>query len=206
MKSKIINITNILSFILLTLTILTLPAYGSFIDVSSELEATCYIYNHSCKVKVIDNKYKQAYATRDNEVIFTTGMVSILTDSELTSVGYHEVGHIIFEHYKKSDKFFDNFDFSDASKIQEMRYNHEIEADLFSTYMDFKHNVFPKLPTALFKIVGANNLDRTSDTHPKPNDRIAYIYKFYNYLQRISNNEKNYNTSYSRFIQTKRHR
>lgn len=203
MKTNIINTANILSFILLILTILTLPAYGSFIDVSSELEATCYIYNHSCKVEVTDNKHPQAYATRDNKVIFTTGIINMLTDNELKSVGYHEVGHIIFNHYRKADRFFDNFDFQDASEIVEMRYNHEIEADLFSTYIDFKNHQFPKLPTALFKIVGASNLDKTSDTHPKPNDRIKYIYKFYNYLQRINKNETNYTSSYRRFLYSK---
>ena len=203
MNLKIINIANIISFILLFITLLTLPASGSIQDVASELETLCSTYQHECKVEVTSNKYPQAYATRDNKVIFTTGIINMLTGNELKSVGYHEVGHIIFNHYRKADRFFDNFDFQDSSKIVEMRYNHEIEADLFSTYIDFKNHQFPKLPTALFKIVGASNLDKTSDTHPKPNDRIKYIYKFYNYLQRINKNETNYTSSYRRFLYSK---
>lgn len=204
MKSKIINITNILSFILLTLTILTLPASGNILDVSIELETLCSTYQHECQVEITDNKSPQAYATRDNKVVFTTGIVRKLTEDELKSVGYHEVGHIIFNHYKRSDNFFNNFDFQDNRKVIEMKRNHEIESDLFSTYIDFKHNKIPYLATALFKLVAPNELSKATDSHPATEYRIRYMYQFSNYLKE-QKNEKNYYSSYSGFIYTQQY-
>ena len=202
MKSKIINIANIISFILLFIILLTLPASGNILDLSTELETLCSMYQHECQVEVIDNRYPQAYATRDNKIVFTTGMLKKLTDNELKSVGYHEVGHIIFNHYKRSDKFFDNFDFQDNNKAIEMRRNHEIESDLFSTYIDFKHENIPYLATALFKLTAPDKLSVATNSHPATSYRIEYMYKFNNYLKGFSN-EKNYHSSYSRYIHTK---
>ena len=202
MKSKIINIANIISFILLFIVLLTLPASGNILDVSIELETLCSTYQHECQVEVIDNKYPQAYATRDNKIVFTTGIIKKLTDNELKSVGYHEVGHIIFNHYKRSDKFFDNFDFQDNNKAIEMRRNHEIESDLFATYIEYKHNNIPYLATALFKLTSPDKLTIATSSHPATAYRIEYMYKFNNYLKGLSN-EKNYYSSYSRYIHTK---
>lgn len=205
MKSKIINIANIISFILLFITLLTLPASGNILDLSNELETLCSMYKHECQVEVIDNKYPQAYATRDNKIVFTTGIIQKLTENELKSVGYHEVGHIIFNHYKRSDKFFDSFDFQDNNKAIEMRRNHEIESDLFATYIEYKHGNIPYLATALFKLTSPDKLSIATDSHPATEDRIRYIYKFNNYLKGLKN-EKNYYTSYSRFIYTEQYR
>lgn len=205
MKSKIINIANIISFILLFITLLTLPVSGSLLDISTELETLCSMYKHECQVEVIDNKYPQAYATRDNKIVFTTGIIQKLTENELKSVGYHEVGHIIFNHYKRSDRFFDSFDFQDNNKAIEMRRNHEIESDLFATYIEYKHNNIPYLATALFKLTSPDKLSTATDSHPATEDRIRYMYKFNNYLKGLKN-EKNYYTPYSRFIYTKQYR
>lgn len=202
MKLKIINIANIISFILLFIILLTLPASGNILDISIELETLCSTYQHECQVEVIDNKYPQAYATRDNKIVFTTGIIKKLTDNELKSVGYHEVGHIIFNHYKRSDRFFDNFDFQDNNKAIEMRRNHEIESDLFATYIEYKHGNIPYLATALFKLTSPDKLSTATDSHPATSDRIRYMYKFNNYLKGLSN-EKNYHSSYSRYIHTK---
>ena len=202
MKSKIINIANIISFILLFIVLLTLPASGNILDVSIELETLCSTYQHECQVEVIDNKYPQAYTTRDNKIVFTTGIIKRLTENELKSVGYHEVGHIIFNHYKRSDRFFDNFDFQDNNKAIEMRRNHEIESDLFSTYIDFKHGNIPYLATALFKLTSPDKLTIATSSHPATEYRVRYMYKFSNYLKGLSN-EKNYYSSYSRYIHTK---
>lgn len=202
MKSKIINIINIISFILLFIILLTLPTYGSIPDVLIELETLCSIYQHECKVEVTDNKYPQAYATRDNKVVFTTGIIKMLTENELRSVGYHEVGHIIFNHYKRSDRFYGNFDFQDNNKAIEMRRNHEIESDLFSTYIDFKRGDVPYITTALLKLTSPARMSVATDTHPSTLYRIEYAYKFNSYLKGLSN-EKNYHSSYSRHIYTK---
>ena len=200
--TRIINITYILSFILLIITLLTLPASGSILDVSIELETLCSTYQHECQVEIIDNKSPQAYATRDNKIVFTTGIIRKLTEDELKSVGYHEVGHIIFNHYKRSDNFFNNFDFQDNRKAIEMRRNHEIESDLFSAYIDFKHDKIPYLATALFKLTAPDKLSIATSSHPATAYRIEYMYKFNNYLKGLSN-EKNYYSSYSRYIHTK---
>lgn len=191
-----------LSFVLLFVTLLTLPAFGTILDVANELETLCNIYQHKCQVEIISSEHPQAYATRDNRVKFTTEMIERLTENEIRSVGYHEVGHIIFNHYKKSDIFFDNFDFQDNNKAIEMRRNHEIESDLFATYIDFKYSRIPYLATALFKLTSPDKLSIATSSHPATEDRVRYMYKFNNYLKGLKY-EKNYYPPHSRYIYTK---
>lgn len=168
--------------LILILTFLSLPALGlddfEKIALTNELTTVCKLYNHPCTVVFNNNsKWKQAYTTRQGELVFTKAMIDTITYEQARAVGLHEAGHHILEHYKKLDEFIDNWTFK-AGHIKKFRHQQETQADLFATKIMLDNGLPNSLPDALTNIIPPEKFNDSTDLHPSGRTRVENIKNF----------------------------
>lgn len=122
----------------------------------------------------------QAYTTPYGNIILTRALTNKLTYNETLSVGYHEVGHRVLNHFGKfMDYYYEHYPLK-RKELQYIKHKHELEADLFSVKMDIQTHKKIYLPSALEKISPKKYYKHNTDTHPATEQRIKYMKKYYN--------------------------
>lgn len=150
------------------------------IKLQKELTDLCIQYGSSCNVKFNNSPRVQAYTTPDGTILFTKGLLDKLSYSQSLSVGYHEVGHRVLNHFKRYSSYtWDNYPMNDV-KEKTIRHQHEIEADMFATMIALNNNMSNALPDALKVITPNYYYNTTSVTHPSTKQRIYFMKKFEN--------------------------
>lgn len=139
------------------------------------LENVCKSYKDFCTVVITNDINIQAYTTPYGKIVITSGLLDKVTYNEALSVGYHEVGHRVLNHFGKfMDYYYNNYPLT-AKEFQEFKHKQEIEADTFSALLDLKLNGHSYLASALSKISPQKYNVMSTKTHPATNARIRHL-------------------------------
>lgn len=171
-------------------------AQGSELSNKQKLENICKQFKRPCTIIYDNSKRIEGYTTIDGRIVLSLGLRQVLTDDEIFAVGLHEVGHHIQRHYDRQYQLLTKHPNISQSELIEFRYTMEYEADRFATFYYLHNDRFNYLPSALRHITAKDKVNLATNTHPSTYDRI----------ERMRQLETNYNTSYSRRIQTKQYR
>lgn len=156
---------------------ISLPTYSitpNELNIKSEVESICKSLNTPCEVEYITSYIPQGYATYDNKIILSSGLMSVLSYEELRAVSLHEVGHIVLKHYKQVDKFMKHWDLNPTT-LKQLRHKHELEADTFAVQYDLITNHQNYLAPALQHLVSPQQYIQETNSHPSPNYRVNII-------------------------------
>lgn len=146
----------------------------------NEGKQLCNIYLVKCKASVVDVDGVGAFTTSKNEIFITKGLANIMSEDEFRAVVFHEVGHAVLRHSQRQATLIANASVNGRLNRKdwiEMRHRHELEADRFASYTLKVLNKPNNLDTALIKLMGTQNLDLKSDTHPTLRIRLIEIGK-----------------------------
>lgn len=184
----------IITLIVLIEMCLSIKVYGATltdaIKVQKKLVDICNSYNKPCSVAIIKDTKPRGYTTYDGQIVFTTGLIDKLNKEQLSSVGLHEVGHNVLNHYSKMEKFLTQNEIPTENDIIAVRHSHEHQADLFAVNYLLNNNMSIALPSALEAITNPSYLNRTTVTHPSYTTRVKVIN---NYINNYNNASGAYN-------------
>lgn len=149
-------------------------------QILNEGKQLCSIYLVKCEASVVDVEGAGAFTTAKNQIFITKGLANIMNEDEFRAVVFHEVGHAVLRHSQRQASLIARA--SVAGKLNRkdwiaMRHSHELEADRFASYTLKVLNKPNNLDTALTKLMGTQNLDLKSDTHPTLRTRLIEIGK-----------------------------
>lgn len=177
--------------LLLTLFIFATSYYSvknfATYNLIKEYENTCKYYGVECQVKILDTKGTRAYATLDDEIFISRGLIERLTPNELRAVIYHEMSHIILEHPLTSYNYLaKRLKISQAS-FNELRRGQEFQADELATHLLLIEGRNAELDAALQKIVDRSGWGLSSQTHPSISRRVQHIQRVEEYYHATCN-------------------
>lgn len=184
----------VITLIVLIEMCLSVKVYGATltdaIKVQKKLVDICNSYNKSCSVAIIKDTKPRGYTTYNGQIVFTTGLIDKLNKEQLSSVGLHEVGHNVLNHYSKMEKFLTQNEIPKENDIVAMRHAHEHQADLFAVNYLLNNNMSIALPSALETLIGFKNYNKVTPTHPSYTARVKVIN---NYINNYNNASGTYN-------------
>lgn len=150
-------------------------------DIDTVIENTCKDYNTYCKVVYYDSDIPRAYTNQSHNIYISSKMKSMLSDNELLAVAYHEIGHIVLNHFKEHFDFTWNNYPLEYNSYKEFRHLQELQADTFSTLTQLNTQGTAYLPNALQTIVPIQVQRVETYTHPSTYNRIQMMNNIINY-------------------------
>ena len=173
--------------ILLALLLIALPSYAAnslqVEKLFNEGKALCSLYQKQCNFTVVNYEGMVAQTRYRGEISLSTGIIKAMNEEQLRGVLFHEVGHVVFRHIEiKGDHYYTCIKNHDCNQeyINNMKREHEYQADRFSNYVCKYSNMRCDLIGALLTLTPPKDLNKTHDSHPSTIDRINAIYRILN--------------------------
>lgn len=136
----------------------------------------CMKYKTVCLFRVIPSDKLNAYTNGTTIFIFTS-LINNLDEDELRSILFHELSHILLDHYNRLIAVHTNRVPMSKFEYRLFRQGNEIEADMLATHLLLSNGYPSKLDEALIKITPVGKLNRSSITHPSTISRVENIRK-----------------------------
>ena len=136
----------------------------------------CMRYRTVCLFKIIPSNNLNAYTNGTTIFIFTR-LINYLDEDELRSILFHELSHILLDHYDRLISVHTSGEAISKLEYKLYRNGNEIEADMLATHLLLSNGYPSKLDEALIKITPAGKLNRSSITHPSTISRVENIRK-----------------------------
>lgn len=149
----------------------------------NEGKTLCDLYQKQCNFTIVNYEGMVAQTRYQGEISLSTGIIKAMTEEQLRGVLFHEVGHVVLRHIEiKGDHYYTCMKNHDCNQeyINNMRREHEYQADRFSTYVCKYGNKRCDLIGALMVLTPPKDMDKTHDSHPSTRDRINAIWRILN--------------------------
>lgn len=182
-------IKNILVTILIIEALLGIamtPAFGATVKERDKVfkEATnlCKIYLKQCSIHYVNYDGMAAQTKYNGNIYISSGFVDKLTEAQLRSVLYHEVGHVVLEHIEKSAQYqytCNYYNTCNQEAVSNIHRKYEYEADRFAVLVTKFTGKPEGLEGALKIITPPSDMNTTQTTHPSTSDRIREIRRLY---------------------------
>lgn len=182
-------IKNILVTILIAVAMLGIamtPAFGATKKeqdkVIKEAVTLCKIYLKQCTVHIVKYEGLGAQTRYGGDIYITNSLVEKLTEPQMRSVLFHEVGHVVLEHIEKTAQYQQSCEYyktCNSEALSTVHRNYEYEADRFAVLVTKFTGKPEGLEGALVIITPKDMFNTTHATHPSTADRIQRIRKLY---------------------------
>lgn len=176
--AEIIEIVSFIGIVIIALLLLANPVNAEVSSferqlISHRLSVECEMYNKLCYVIYTPDTKVYARTFASGRIEMSKGLLKVLSYDEVLSVGYHEVGHLVLNHFDRAYKI--KALFRSKNYMNDVYRQHEYEADKFSFYTSVSRNEKSYLAESLKKITAKKYFYTEAPTHPSTYNRIQVI-------------------------------